>query len=81
MNSNGKNDKNIKDRVSKGIGTINNIFSILESIAFGSHYFEVAMLLRRSLLLSSILNNCDVWYNVTRKDIKDISYLDRVFFS
>ena len=77
---NGKNETNIIERVSKGMGTINKIFSILDSIAFGSHYFEIALLLRRSLLISSALTNCEVWYNVSKKDIKDLSVLDRTFF-
>ena len=58
IQSDGKNTKNIKQRVSKGIGIISQIFTILENTAFGSSYFEIAFLLRESLLVNSVLFNC-----------------------
>ena len=44
----GRNEKNIKNRI---IGIISQIMSILEEICFGSYYFEVAVLLRNSHLI------------------------------
>ena len=72
---------NIKSRVSKGKSIISEIFNILDNICFGPHYFEIAMLLRRSMLLSSITYNSGVWYNVSSKEIKELSTIDQIFFS
>ena len=44
LSSDGKNTKNIKQRISKGVGVINQIFNLLGNINFGSHFFEIAML-------------------------------------
>ena len=42
----GLNMKNIKARISKGKGIVNNILTMLEGIPFGRHYFEVGIILR-----------------------------------
>ena len=81
LSSDGKNTKNIKSRVSRGLGIISQIFIILENTAFGSHYFEIALLLRESLLLSSVLFSSEVWYGITEKDLYDLEALDVIFFS
>ena len=47
----GRNIQNIK---SKGQVWFNRILTILEGIPFGQFYFEVAILLRSSLLVSSM---------------------------
>ena len=72
----GRNMTNIKSRVSKGIGIIGQIFTILESITFGSHFFTIALLLRQSMLLNSVLVNCEAWYDLSTKELKEISQLD-----
>ena len=53
----GKKTTNVEARKKKGLGTINQIMDILQSVFFGKYYFEVAMVLRSSLLLSSLLLN------------------------
>ena len=40
--SDGKNTKNIKNRISKGLGIIAQIMNILDEVNFGPHYFEIA---------------------------------------
>ena len=72
---------NIKNRVSKGLGIISGIFNVLECLSFGSHYFKIALLLRRSLLISGTIFNSDIWYNLTDREIKEIGSLDSIFFS
>ena len=42
LSNDSKNNKNIKDRISKGLGVINQIFNILRNVNFGSHFFEIA---------------------------------------
>ena len=62
ISSDGKNTKNIKSRISKGIGIVTNIFNLLESISLGPYIFKVALLLslkvkvrRRQLNMSKSL--------------------------
>ena len=52
-----RQDKNVLSRKNKSQGIINHIMEILKSVFFGKYYFEVALVLRSSLLLSSILLN------------------------
>ena len=72
IGNDGKNDLNIKARVSKGIGIIKQISSILSDICFGNNYFKVAKILRESLFLNSILLNIEVSYNVTQRNINEL---------
>ena len=72
-----KNEKNIKKRISKGLGIISEIMHMLSSISMGSHYFSIAMLLRESLFLNGILTNAEIWYKLTKKDLQELSDLDK----
>ena len=49
---------------------------MLEDLTLGEFYFEAANILRNSLLLSSLLSNCDAWYNVTKKEISSLESVD-----
>ena len=51
---------------------------ILENICFGPYYFEVALVRRNSLFLSSFLFNSEAWYNVTSNDIDDLEKVDEI---
>ena len=72
----GRNKKNIKSRIAKGTGIVNKILNILDRIPFGKHYFEVGVLLRDSLLISSILFNSEAWYNRTNAELDLIETID-----
>ena len=52
----------------KRLGSINQIMQILESTYFGKYFFEMAMVLRESLLLSSLLLNSEALVGYTDKD-------------
>ena len=65
----GRNIKNIKARVARATGIAVRILSIIEGIPFGQYHFEEAMVLRNSLLVSSILFNSESWYNITSAEI------------
>ena len=68
-------------RKGKGLGIINEIMNILETIFFGKYYFEVALILRSSLLLSSILLNSEAWVNLSEKDIKILEQTDEILLN
>ena len=75
ISKDGRNMKNVKARVNKGIGIVNKIMTYLQGIPFGQYYFEVAVLLRNSLLVSSMLCNSEAWYNMT---VAEYDYLETV---
>ena len=70
LSNDGKIYKTIKNRSMKGIGIISNIMNILQEIGLGKFHFELAVLLRESMLLSSMLLNSETWVNVTSDDIE-----------
>ena len=62
ISADGKNSKNINNRISKGLGGKIQIMNMLELISFGPYFFEIALLLRESILINSNLRNIEVWY-------------------
>ena len=72
----GKNIKNIKSRVNKGKGIVKKILNILETIPFGKLYYSVAIILRNSLLVSSVLCNSEAWFNITKKELDLLETVD-----
>ena len=77
ISADGKNKLNIKNRVAKGYGKIAEIMGILEKLSFGKHYYKIAILLRDTLLLGSILTNSEVWYRLTNDDLNELEKIDR----
>ena len=74
--SDGRNLKNITARKNRGIGIVNKIMEKLNDVCFGRHYFKVAVILRNSNLISSLLTNSEAWYNVTKGDIEMLESVD-----
>ena len=72
----GKNILNIKSRVAKGIGIVNKIITMLNNLPIGRRYFEIAMILRDSLLISSMLFNSVAWYNITNTELSLLETVD-----
>ena len=81
ITSDGRCDVNIQKRKNKSIGIINQIMEIMNSTYFGKYHFEVAMVLRSSLLLNSILLNSEAWVNLTNKNIRTLEQIDESFIS
>ena len=79
VSTDGKNLKNIKARIVKGKGIVIRILNILESVPFGKHYFEVGMILRDTLLISSMLHNSEAWYNVTNAELDLLESVDLLY--
>ena len=70
ISTDGKNLKNIKARVAKGTGIISKIITMMEGIPFGKFYYQVGIILRNSLLVSSLLCNSESWYNATNSELE-----------
>ena len=79
ITTDGKNIKNILARVAKGKGIVIRIFTILDAIPLGKRYFEIGLILRDVLLVSSMLFNSEAWYNVTQKEIELLETVDTLF--
>ena len=77
LSEDGRNTKNFKQRISKGLGIITKIMSMLESVTLGEHYFSTAMLLRESMFLNGILTNSEIWYGLSSSEIGELDELDR----
>ena len=78
LSDDGRNMKNILARAAKGTGIVSQIMCILEEIFFGKYYFEVAVVLRNSLLLSSILVNSEAWYNLKKEEVEKLEQVDEM---
>ena len=79
ISTDGRNIKNIKARVAKGKGIVSRIMTILEGIPMGEFYFEIAMILRNSLLVSSMLCNSEAWYAVSKAELDLLETIDVQF--
>ena len=80
LTTDGRIDQNITDRYNKGMGKTNEIMSMLQEVSFGPHYFQMAILFRESILLSSMLGCSEVLYGITKTHIEKLEQADRVFF-
>ena len=81
ISADGRHDKNILMRKNKSIGIINQIMEILNSVYFGKFHFEVALILRSSLLLSSTLLNSEAWVNLSNSNIRSLEQIDETLLS
>ena len=81
LSSDGSHSKNVQERRNRGYGIINQIMQILQSTYFGKYYFEVAMVLRESLFLSSVLLNSEAWVNYSEKDVRILEQCDEALLS
>ena len=55
--------------------------SSLNDILFGRYHFEVAILLRNSLMISSLLTNSEAWHNLTEADLRNLEQVDEGLLS
>ena len=49
---------------------------IFEEQFYGKYFFQVAMLLRNSLILSTLLTNTEAWPNLTSENIRELEKKD-----
>ena len=51
----------------------------MEGIPFGKYYYEVGVIIRNSLLVSSMLCNTEAWYSITQAEIELLETVDTQF--
>ena len=76
VQNNGKNDKNIQDKINKAVGSVNKIISAINERPYGRHTFKAALLMRQGLMLSSMLTNAETWINISETDITKLTMPD-----
>ena len=74
-----QNNPNIITKASKGLGLIAQIKVLISEISLGFHYFEVATLLRDSILINGMLTNIEVIYGLTEENLKVLENVDKIF--
>ena len=78
VSGSGNNEATVAARVSRGTGIVNEICQLLHNIYFGKYFFQTAIIYRNSLLISSLLTNCETWQNLRQKDIFALSKVDQI---
>ena len=78
VSNDGKHSTNIASRRSKGIGICNEITTILNSLCLGPHHFQMAMVLRQTMLITVLLTNSDTWLRLTKENIKKLESVDEM---
>ena len=76
----GSNNKTIESRRNLGIGAISQIFSLVEEKSFGHFYFDILSILRDSVLVSKLVFNSEIWYNLTKDNIRKLEEIDEIFW-
>ena len=77
--SSGSNDNNIENRKNQGLAAINQICSMLKLTSLGHYYFEIALVLRTSILVSKLVFNSEVWYNLSNKQSEKLEQIDEIY--
>ena len=54
--SSGSNNRNINRKVTIGIGAVSQIISMLNQVSLGYYYFEIALVMRETMLISKIVS-------------------------
>ena len=78
--SSGKNDKNIANKVNQGVGAVSQIFSSLNEISLGHYHYEIAFIMRDTILVSKMVSSSESWYNVSKQDYQKLENVDEMFF-
>ena len=72
----GKNEKNIRERINRSIGNTNKIVSTLSERPYGKYYFRAYQIIREGIMIGGLLNNAESWINITQKNIEDLEKTD-----
>ena len=78
ISADGRNTNNIEKIKNKGIGIQNRIIQMLEIMPGGKFHFQIAIILRNSILLSSILSSSEVWYGITQQEYEQLEQVDEM---
>ena len=75
ISSTGKNEKNILNKANQGVGSVSQIFSMLSQVSLGHFHFEIALVMRDSILISKLVASSEIWYDVSKQEYKNLKVL------
>ena len=75
----GSNQKNIEKRVNLGIGAVSEIISMLRQISLGHFYYEIALILRDSSLVSKMIYSSEIWYGLSSDQFTKLEQIDEMY--
>ena len=75
----GSNQKNIEKKRNGAIGTVSQMVSMIEQISLGHYYFEIGLVMRDSMLISKLVSSSEIWYNVSKDQIRKLEQVDEMF--
>ena len=80
ISADGKNDRNIEDRCSRGIGIISQVHVLMTAISIGAYFFHIGLIMRETNLVNGILFGSEAWYGLTKNQIERLENTDLSFF-
>ena len=79
VSSDGSNDRNIANRYNKGVGAISQMDTMLNRTSLGHFYFEIGLVMRDTMLVSKLVYNSEVWYNVSHDQLSKLEQIDEMW--
>ena len=79
ISADGRNTSNIQKIKNKGIGIQNKIIQMLEIMPGGKFHFQISIILRNLIILSSILSSSEVWYGITQYEYEQLEQVDEMW--
>ena len=77
ISQDGSNTSNVRSRVSKGMGLVNQIMKMLQTVSFGVKFFEIALSFREAILINGMLGSVESWYGLKEKEIEEFEEMDK----
>ena len=53
--------------------------SMIEQISLGHYYAEIGLVMRDSMLISKLVSSSEIWYNVSKDQIRKLEQVDEMF--
>ena len=77
--SSGSNSLNVDNKVNLGIGAVSQILSMLNKVSLGHNYFEIAFIMKETMLISKLVSSSEVWYNVSKDQYTKLERIDELY--
>ena len=75
----GSNNKNIQNKRNSGVSAVSQIMSMLKQLSLGHYYFEIALVLRETILISKMTSSSETWYDLTKQEIRQLEQIDEMY--
>ena len=70
---------NIDHRRNQGLAAVSEVTSMLDRVSLGHFHFEISLILRDSILISKLVFNSEIWYNLTNQQLVKLEQIDEMF--